>query len=65
VPGPGSYEPKKEIFSRIGGKLSKDSKDMAVSSKTPGPGAYDSLNRLKEKYPSWSLSKSARDGGRG
>ena len=62
VPGPGSYEPKKEVFSHIGSKLSKDSKELQFDSKTPGPGAYESISNHKEKYPSWSLSKSAREG---
>lgn len=61
MPGPGSYEPKKEIFSHIGGKLDKNSKDLPLISKTPGPGAYDSILNHKEKRPSWSLAKSARD----
>lgn len=29
--------------------------------KTPGPGAYEPMMGYKEKYPSWSLSKSQRD----
>ncbi len=65
MPGPGSYEPKKEIFSHIGGKLGKDSKDTLITSWTPGPGAYSSITNNKERYPSWSLSKSARDGKNG
>jgi hypothetical protein len=34
-------------------------------SKTPGPGNYEQDKLFKEKAPSWSLSKSARDYGNG
>lgn len=61
VPGPGAYEPKKEIYSHIGGIVGKDLKDSLIMSKTPGPGNYEHDANFKEKSPVWSLSKSARD----
>jgi hypothetical protein len=61
VPGPGSYEPRKEVLSHIGGIVGKDLRDSLMMSKTPGPGNYEQNNMLKEKAPSWSLSKSMRD----
>ena len=32
-----------------------------MMSKTPGPGNYDNGASLKDKAPSWSLSKTPRD----
>lgn len=61
MPGPGSYEPKKEVFSRIGGIVGKDLRDSLVMSQTPGPGNYENSTNFKEKSPNWSMSKSARD----
>ncbi len=62
MPGPGSYEAKKDIYSHIGGIVGKDLRDSISMSKTPGPGNYEQANNhIKEKAPVWSLSKSARD----
>lgn len=61
VPGPGAYEPKKEVYSHIGGIVGKDLRDSLVMNKTPGPGNYEHDANFKEKSPMWSLSKSSRD----
>jgi hypothetical protein len=61
VPGPGAYEPKKEVYSHIGGIVGKDLRDSLVMNKTPGPGNYEHDVNFKEKSPVWSLSKSSRD----
>lgn len=61
MPGPGSYEPKKEVYSHIGGIVGKDLRDSLMMNKTPGPGNYEHDANFKEKSPVWSLSKSSRD----
>ena len=62
MPGPGSYEPKKEMYSHISGIVGKDLRDSLIMSKTPGPGNYEQHGEmLKQKAPSWSVSKSSRD----
>ena len=60
MPGPGAYEPKKEVYSHIGGIVGKDLRDSLVMSKTPGPGNYQHDANFKEKSPSWSLPKTPR-----
>lgn len=44
MPGPGSYEAKKDIYSHIGGIVGKDLRDSLSMSKTPGPGNYEQAN---------------------
>ena len=61
MPGPGSYDGKKEVYSHIGGIVGKDLRDSLVMNKTPGPGNYEHDINFNEKSPVWSLSKSARD----
>lgn len=63
VPGPGEYEPKKQVYSKIGGIMARDMSSSLILSKTPGPGSYDesSYSKVKSKDPTWSLSKSSRD----
>jgi hypothetical protein len=41
VPGPGEYEPKKQVYSKIGGIMARDMHSSLMLNKTPGPGAYD------------------------
>ncbi len=62
IPGPGEYEPKKQVYSKIGGIMARDMHSSLVLSKTPGPGSYDdsSYSKLNSKDPMWSLSKSSR-----
>ena len=63
IPGPGQYEPKKQVFSKIGGIMARDMHSSMILSKTPGPGSYDDsgYSKVKGKDPMWSLSKSSRD----
>jgi hypothetical protein len=62
VPGPGEYEPKKQIYSKIGGIMSRDMSSSLLLSENPGPGSYDEsgFSKVKGKDPTWSLSKSSR-----
>ncbi len=39
-PGPGQYNPKKEVYSKIGGLVSHHLKSAFLDPLTPGPGAY-------------------------
>ena len=41
VPGPGSYDGKIGIYSKIGGIMSRDMRMSLPNSKTPGPGNYE------------------------
>lgn len=62
VPGPGAYENKSQIYSKIGGIMSREMRNSYGDSKTPGPGNYEpDSSRVKLKDPHWSLSKSPRD----
>lgn len=62
VPGPGSYENKSMVYSRIGGIMSREMRNSYADSKTPGPGNYEAdPAKVKSKDPSWSLPKSPRD----
>jgi hypothetical protein len=36
-------------------------RDSLMMSRTPGPGNYDNTAIFKDKAPTWSMSKSARD----
>lgn len=45
--------------------MGKDLRDSLNLSRTPGPGRYAQENKFKEKAPSWSMSKSARDNASG
>ncbi len=62
IPGPGEYEPKKQVLSKIGGIMARDMQSSLILSKTPGPGSYDdsTYSKIKSKDPMWSLSKSSR-----
>ena len=61
IPGPGEYEPKNQVYSKIGGIMARDMHSSLILYKTPGPGSYeDSNNKVKAKDPMWSLSKSSR-----
>lgn len=42
VPGPGQYQ-KKDIYSKIGGIMSREMKGSQILSKTPGPGTYEDM----------------------
>lgn len=40
VPGPGQYDGKLNIYSKIGGIMSREMRNSGILSKTPGPGTY-------------------------
>ena len=41
VPGPGHYQEKHNIYSKIGGIMSRQMRNSYALSKTPGPGTYE------------------------
>jgi hypothetical protein len=44
VPGPGTYEDKNIIYSKIGGIISRDLRGSRNTSFTPGPGKYNNTD---------------------
>jgi hypothetical protein len=62
VPGPGQYEGKINVYSRIGGIMSREMRSQNFDNKTPGPGNYNhDFNKVRNHDPSWSLAKSSRE----
>lgn len=39
-PGPGAYDPKKEIFTRQGGQIGRSGRSRHLDVGNPGPGQY-------------------------